>query len=103
MTRFVNVAHPIEHPGVARFERVAAAVAGFHPLSATLAALAWVGAPVRSVAAKIGRGLAARAARRVAARQDQLLWQLALTDARIMADLSRAMSDSARRDVKVYE
>ena len=37
-----------------------------------------------------------KAARR-AARADELTWNMAMQDARMMADLSRAMSESARQ------
>jgi hypothetical protein len=43
----------------------------------------------------------AAASRRQAA-QDRELWALALTDARVMAELSRAMSRDSLRDVRVY-
>jgi hypothetical protein len=35
-------------------------------------------------------------------REDDRLWNVALTDARVMADLSRAMSRDAARDVRGY-
>ncbi len=53
-------------------------------------------AAVHAVRAQLRRGAAARHA----ARQDDLLWQLALTDARIMADISRAMSADAAGDAR---
>ena len=34
--------------------------------------------------------------------QDEKLWNVALTDARVMADISRAMSAGATRDVRTY-
>ena len=47
------------------------------------------------------RGYAALAAARKQRREDEKLWNLALTDARIMADLSRAMSQEAY-DARYY-
>jgi hypothetical protein len=44
---------------------------------------------------------AGAAARRQAA-EDRRFWDVALTDARVMADLSRAMSAGASRDVRGY-
>ncbi len=42
-----------------------------------------------------------KAARRQAA-SDEKVWQVALTDARVMADISRAMGSGAGRDVRGY-
>lgn len=66
------------------------------------AALGLLAAPLRRVA-QSGRAawIRASAARRQAA-QDRQLWALALTDARVMAELSRAMSCDAPRDVRGY-
>jgi hypothetical protein len=66
------------------------------------AALGLLAAPLRrsvnSARAAMTRTLAAR---RLAA-QDRELWALALTDARVMAELSRAMSRDTLRDVRGY-
>jgi hypothetical protein len=66
------------------------------------AALALIVGPaskgLQQVRGLLGRWTAARRA----AQQDEKLWQLALTDARIMADISRAMSSDAAADVKRY-
>jgi len=40
--------------------------------------------------------------RRLRDRHDDQFWQAALQDARIMADISRAMNAAAMRDVKTY-
>lgn len=66
------------------------------------AALALLAAPARQLAAGIREGLAAWAASRREAREDARLWAIALSDARVMADLSRAMSRDAVRDVRGY-
>ncbi len=66
------------------------------------AALALLAAPAKRAAAALRAGLRRWAAARKQAAQDEQLWKLALTDARVMADISRAMSASASRDVKVY-
>jgi hypothetical protein len=66
------------------------------------AALALLAAPARRTALSLRAGLKGWAAARRQAAQDEQLWQVALTDARIMADISRAMSASASRDVKAY-
>ena len=66
------------------------------------AALALFAAPVRSAAAVISTNYKAWNARRLQAHQDEQYWQAALQDARVMADISRAMSAAAMRDVKAY-
>ncbi len=66
------------------------------------AALALFATPMRRAADALRSGARAwRAARRQAAEDDKL-WALAMTDARVMADLSRAMSADALRDVRAY-
>jgi hypothetical protein len=66
------------------------------------AAIALFAAPAKR-AAKSMRAVAQRwAAARQRAAEDQQLWNLAMTDARVMADISRAMSADALRDVKAY-
>ena len=138
MTSFARVDYPTEHPGVARFERVAAALAdllrGFDGargaatllLAAIVAALVVVANEVvetwteghllaawivmwtvvfaaiglfASPARRGGRALRNAFNRMAAAYrqsvEDERLWQVALSDARVMADISRAMSDQA--------
>jgi hypothetical protein len=65
-------------------------------------ALALLATPVRRLAGALRQGLAAWAVSRRQAREDDRLWAIALTDARVMADLSRAMSRDAMRDVRAY-
>ena len=104
MSRFVHVEYPARHPGVVRLER-AARVAYKTELSlahAALAALAFVGNPVRRLLARLGTGYDAWAVARRQAREDEKLWNLALIDARVMADLSRAMGAEALNDIKRY-
>jgi hypothetical protein len=66
------------------------------------AALALLAAPAKRAAASLRAGLKRWAAARRQAAQDRELWQLALTDARVMADLNCAMTVAASRDVKAY-
>ena len=54
------------------------------------------------MAAAIRAGLVRWAAARKQAAADDQLWQIALNDARVMADISRAMSVDAVRDIKAY-
>ena len=66
------------------------------------ASLALLTAPAKRAAIALRSGLKLWAVARRQAREDDQLWQLALTDARVMADISRAMSADATRDLKVY-
>jgi hypothetical protein len=66
------------------------------------ASLALFAEPARAAGVQVReQWLAWRAARKQAA-EDEKLWKIALTDARVMADLSRAMSAAAERDVRPY-
>ena len=62
------------------------------------AALALLAGPARTLARRVRQ----RAAARRHAAQDRVVWDAARTDARVMADISRAMSASATRDVRYY-
>jgi hypothetical protein len=66
------------------------------------AVLGLLATPARRAAAALRAGLKAWAAARRQAAEDEKLWNVALTDARVMADISRAMSADAARDVKAY-
>jgi hypothetical protein len=59
-------------------------------------------APAKRAAAAMRVGMQRWAAARKRAAEDDQLWQLALTDARVMADISRAMTEGARREIKAY-
>src|SRR6266481_3703654 len=59
------------------------------------AALALLAAPASRAAAALRAGAKRWSAARRQAAQDEQLWSLALTDARVMADISRAMSAQA--------
>ncbi|MBC7469461.1 MAG: hypothetical protein H7322_09055 [Ramlibacter sp.] len=63
------------------------------------AALALAARPVRSAVNRARVALREAAIRHRAAVQDEAMWRLALTDARVMADISRAMSSDAAKDV----
>jgi hypothetical protein len=63
------------------------------------AALALAAGPVRSAVNQLRTTTRRWTATRRARAQDEALWQVALTDARVMADISRAMSQDAGRDV----
>ncbi|MEJ6021265.1 hypothetical protein [Ramlibacter sp. PS4R-6] len=66
------------------------------------AALALFAAPAASAARAVRNGYAAWRKDAIQRHHDEQFWQAALKDARIMADISRAMSASAMRDVKAY-
>ena len=95
MARFVQIQTPAQHGGIDRVVRGFSALGEFSITRAALSGLAFLGRPVT-------RGFAAWSAARKQRREDEKLWNLALTDARIMADLSRAMSQDAQRDVRGY-
>ncbi|MBC5782529.1 hypothetical protein H8N03_06205 [Ramlibacter sp. USB13] len=95
MARFIHIDVPVQHDGLNRVTRGFAALGQFSITRAAFAGLAYLGRPVT-------RGLAAWAAARKQRREDEKLWNLALSDARIMADLSRAMSQDALRDTRGY-
>ena len=95
MARFVHIDYPVRHGGVTRITRSFAAVANFSFTRGVVASLAAIGRPLTHA---YGNWAAARRLRH----EDEKLWNLALTDARIMADLSRAMSQDALRDTRAY-
>jgi hypothetical protein len=66
------------------------------------ASLALLASPVRRAARGLRSAVRHWAQSRREAREDAKLWQVALTDARVMADISRAMSRDAGRDVRGY-
>jgi len=67
------------------------------------AAIALLAEPASKLAAELKAGLKARAVARKQEVADERLWEAALTDARVMADVSRAMSQTAtERDLKAY-
>ena len=95
MARFVHIDYPVRHGGVTRNSRGLQVLSGFSITRTALHGLSALGAPLT-------RAHAAWSAARKQRREDEKLWNLALTDARVMADLSRAMSQDAQRDVRGY-
>ncbi|MRD46777.1 hypothetical protein GHT07_05790 [Caenimonas koreensis DSM 17982] len=65
-------------------------------------ALALMATPARSMSVRVREGLARWNKARKMAADDERLWQVALTDVRVMADISRAMSAGASRDLRSY-
>ena len=66
------------------------------------AALGIFATPMLRAATGLRAGLASWVAARRQAAEDDKLWALAMTDARLMADLSRAMSADALTEVRRY-
>ena len=66
------------------------------------AALALMAAPARRAAAALRAGVKSWSAARRQSAQDERFWNVALTDARVMAEISRAMSADAARDVRGF-
>ena len=69
---------------------------------AGMAALALLAMPMRRAAVNLRNGLKAWKESRKAFKEDQKLWNVALQDSRVMADLSRAMSRDGMREVRGY-
>ena len=65
-------------------------------------ALALLASPAKRTANAVRTGLKRWSVARKQADEDRKLWEVALTDARVMADISRAMSADASRDIKAY-
>ena len=101
MTRTVQIQESVQYGG---FVRKAEGAEAFGTTSANviLALLAFIGKPVTAAASGLRRGLAAWNVARKQRAEDEKLWSLALQDARIMADLSRAMSQEAVRGARYY-
>jgi hypothetical protein len=66
------------------------------------ASLALLAAPAKRASASLRSGLRHWNASRKQAEEDRKLWEVALTDARVMADISRAMSADATGDLRPY-
>ena len=106
MTSFVNTTQSFEHSGVVRVQRAAvflqataADLTGSQrlPLLSTLrAGLRMLGSVLRRAAVTIRAGHRDWVQSRKQAAEDEHTWNAALKDARIMADLSRAMQGETR-------
>lgn len=66
------------------------------------AALALLATPARNAGSVLRTAMRAWSERSKQAAADDKLWELARTDARVMADISRAMSRDVIRDVRYY-
>jgi len=97
MARFIQAQFPAQHGGVERVEQAVKTIGGFSAIHAVLHGLAFVGKPLTLLATRIRSGLVAWREEHKQREEDRKLWNLALTDARVMADLSRAMSQDALR------
>lgn len=95
MNHFVHVDMPLQHPGITRIERAVETLRHVHLPSLLLAVLAGIGRPVVLLGEAVQAGLAARREARRIARSDAMYWSVAQSDARVMADISRAMADAA--------
>lgn len=102
MARFIDITYSPEHAGINRVTRGFTALGELNIARPVLAVLHSIGAPVHGVAARIATRVEAWKAARKQAAEDRKLWDLALTDARVMADLSRAMSEEANRSARYY-
>jgi hypothetical protein len=64
------------------------------------AGLALLAGPIRMATSNMHAGFKNWVKAQKRAEQDRKLWEYALTDARVMADISRAMTTDASRDVR---
>ena len=120
-TSFAHVDYPTRHPGVERAARVGQGFATFTRAfdgaraTASLLLAAWIvlwavafaglallAAPARRATQSVRAGYKAWRAEAIQRHHDEQFWQAALNDARLMADISRAMSVDAVRDIKAY-
>ncbi|HEV7815295.1 MAG TPA: hypothetical protein VGP06_09390 [Janthinobacterium sp.] len=99
MTRTANIEYPSQFGNVPR-GAAGAEAAGNFAADVLIGILAFLGSPVTRTVGAVGRGMAAWGEARRQRRADDQLWSLALSDARIMADLSRAMSQDALRGAR---
>lgn len=102
MARFIQAEFPAQHAGLARVTRGVDVLSHLSVTRGLLHGLAVIGSPLTRLAARARAGVATLAAARRQRREDDKLWALALNDARVMADLSRAMSRDALRDTRAY-
>ena len=99
MTRLVNIQQQSQFRNMTR-KAVGAEVAGNFAADVLIGTLAFIGAPVTRAMGAVRQGMANWAEARRQRRADEQLWNLAMSDARIMADLSRAMSQNAQDDAR---
>jgi len=102
MASFIRAHYPTQHGGVVRVEKAIETIGGYSATHALLHGLAVLGTPLTRLAARVRVGMAAWREERKQREEDRKLWNLALTDARVMADLSRAMSQDALRGDNRY-
>ena len=102
MARFIQAQYPTQHGGVVRVEQALEAIRGYNTTHVVLHGLAVLGTPLTRLTARVRAGLAAWREERKQREEDRKLWNLALTDARVMADLSRAMSREASDIARYY-
>ena len=86
MTTFVHPTFSMQHVGAARAANLAQGIQ------------AVIAAPLR----RISQAVAGYLAHSRTASQDHQLWEMALADARVMADISRAMKQGAPNKVAFY-
>jgi hypothetical protein len=97
MARFVQGNLSFEHGGVARLPRAHGSFARVTALGALLFLLAGIGSIAFGAAARLHAGYADWAEARRRREEDRKLWELALTDSRVMADLIALNQDTPRQ------
>lgn len=95
MARTIQAEYPTTHAGIERVVEGVSILRGLRATHVALAALATIGAPLTALAARARAAVRGWTAARRQRREDTKLWNVALSDARVMADLSRAMAAEA--------
>jgi hypothetical protein len=96
MARFVPILPSIQTRGIARLSRARTSFGKATALGALLFLLAALGSLVFRAAGLLRSSFAAWAAARREREQDRQLWELALADSRVMADLIALRQEAPR-------
>jgi hypothetical protein len=96
MARFVPATSPFPQAGLARLERASRTCGRLTATGALLLALAAVGSLVLRAGTGLREGVAAWTQAQRERTEDRKLWELALSDSRVMADLVALHQDTPR-------
>lgn len=99
MARFVQSYSPLQHGSIGRRSRASSLVGTGTAVGAVLFLLSVLGTVVLRAAARLQAALHTWSQARREEEEDRKLWELALSDARVMADLV-AIGQQAERDVR---
>jgi len=100
MARTAHISYPI--PPIGRLARASSSVGRVTALGAVLFVLASIGSGIVRAAGPVRQACAAWAEERRQREEDRKLWELALTDTRVMADLIALSQQSAADGGRVF-